>query len=148
MTINQKKVYSEVHKSLENRDYIRQSLWNTFMICNSLFISSFAIIVAINLENNKIAGFITPFLIFSLIPISLCLINHIFSYFAINKRVWLRLAYLKSQYPEDFPNQEEPEEKRKFFKRLNCLFMITDVISIICTFFVLSYILLILLELK
>ena len=148
LTNNQKKVRFEQHNILVNRDHIRQSLWNTIIICNAFFISSFTIIIATNLGNNRISGFIDPFLILSLFPISLCLVNHIVSYITINKRVWLSLEYLKSQYPEDFPNEKEPKELRKCFSRLNILFMITDSISIICTFAVLYYICLIILELR
>lgn len=147
MTKNQNTVYHELHKTLANRDHMRQSLWNAIIICNSVLIGSFTIMLSLNNKNDVMLIFTNRFLIASLIPIGFSFLNHILSYWSINKRTFLSLSYLKAKYPEDFPN-EKPNEIRKFFKRINYIYKFTDTISIGGTCFVFYYFILIINELK
>ena len=77
--------YIEVYKGVERRDSLRHSFWNAIIICNSLFLASFAILVAIFPDRKQIKDFI-PFLWIIIIPITSCLFNHCLSYRVINKK--------------------------------------------------------------
>lgn len=139
--------YIEVYQSVERRDSLRHSLWNAIIICNSFFMASFTILVAINPESKKIKDFM-PFPWLLILPIVFCLINHILSYLVINKRMWQRLDHFKFLKQAAYPNNDWPQKDDKIFKEHNTIFVILEWLSIFLTGFIIVYFFCILLELR
>ncbi|MFQ5752269.1 MAG: hypothetical protein ACE5HI_09755 [bacterium] len=140
--------FDEFIKNLEKRDQNRYSLWNSLIVFNSIIISAFAIVLAIN-PNHRLDGLhVLSFFILVLVPILLLLINHLIAYVYYNRKATDSMTSLMSYFPDKFSDTGEQEPKNhndkrnqewNFFKKCNTFLKYSERISLACSLTVLIY---------
>ncbi len=132
-------LYNELTGNLEKQEKARHSLWNALLICNSLFISSFTIVITVNTDKIHISNYIWPFYGCVFIPIMLIMINYTLSPFYARRKTTQTVVKIEKKMQEKSEHKCNDADHSQFLRRCNTFFAISEMISLYSTMFAIVY---------